>query len=72
MNEKILFKFSNDDRKLIYEQIYKFLVKQNSEQKRINIDISNIINILLYHEKINILIFVVKSMLNILQKNLKS
>ena len=51
MNEKILFKFSKEDRKLIYEQIYKFLVKQNSEQKRIDIDISNIINILLYHEK---------------------
>jgi len=51
MNEKILFKFSNEDRKLIYEQIYKFLVKQNNEKKRIDIDISNIINILLYHEK---------------------
>ena len=51
LNEKILFKFSKEDMKLIYEQIYKFLVKQNNEQKRIDIDILNIINILLYHEK---------------------
>ena len=52
LNEKILFKFNSDDKKLIYDQIYNNYYKRNSEQKRvIDINIIKIINILLYHQK---------------------
>ena len=51
LNEKILFRFNFKDKSLMYEQIYKFLIQQNAENKNIEIDIMNIINILLYHEK---------------------
>ena len=49
MNENILFKFSLDDRILIYDQIYKILQLRSDIKK--NIDITNIINILLSQEK---------------------
>ena len=51
LNEKILFRFSFKDKSLIYDQIYKFYIQQNLKNKNIEIDIMNIINILLYHEK---------------------
>ena len=51
LNEKILFRFNFKDKSLIYEQIYKFLVKQNMEKKVMSINMMKIINILLYHEK---------------------
>ena len=49
MNENILFKFSFDDRILIYDQIYKILQLRSDIKK--NIDITNIVNILLSQEK---------------------
>ena len=51
LNEKILFKFNSQEKNLMYNQIFNFLVKQNFEQKKIDINIINIINILLYHDK---------------------
>ena len=51
MNENILFKFSFDERILIYEQIYKILQLKSFEKKNIDIDITNILNILLSQEK---------------------
>ena len=51
LNEKILFKFNSQEKNLIYSQIYNYLIKESLEQKKININIINIINILLYHEK---------------------
>ena len=51
MNEKILFRFNFKDKSLMYEQIYKFLIQQAAENKKIEINIMNIINILLFHEK---------------------
>ena len=51
LNEKILFKFSFKERTIIYDQIYKFLFKRSSESKYIDLNIKNLINILLYHEK---------------------
>jgi hypothetical protein len=38
LNEKILFRFNFKDKSLIYEQIYKFLVKQNMEKKVMSIN----------------------------------
>ena len=51
LNEKILFRFNYKDKSLMYNEIYKFLVKENMENKNIDIDMDKIINILLYHEK---------------------
>ena len=51
MNEKILFRFNHKDKSLMYEQIYKFLARESLENKKIDVDIANIINLLLYHEK---------------------
>ena len=51
LNEKILFKFNSQEKNIIYNQIYSFLIKQNFDQKKFDINIINIINILLYHEK---------------------
>jgi len=51
MNENILFKFSFDDRLLIYGQIYDVLKLKSNEKKHIDIDVTNIINILLNQEK---------------------
>ena len=51
MNENILFKFSFDDRLLIYEQIYDVIKLKSIEKKHIDIDVTNIINILLNQEK---------------------
>ena len=51
LNEKILFRFNFKDKTLIYDLIYKFYVQQSAENKNIDINIMNIINILLYHEK---------------------
>ena len=51
LNEKILFRFSFKDKVLIYEQIHKFLFQQSIGNKHIDINTTNLINILLYHEK---------------------
>jgi hypothetical protein len=51
LNEKILFRFSFKDKVLLYEQIHKFLFQQSIGNKHIDINITNLINILLYHEK---------------------
>ena len=51
MNEKILFKFNHEDRALIYKNIYEFLITENSSQINIDINITNIITLLLRHEK---------------------
>ena len=51
LNEKILFRFRFQDKVLIYDQIYKFLFNKSFGNKHIEINISNLINILLYHEK---------------------
>ena len=49
MNEKILYKFNHDERSLIYKKIYEFLI--NESKSSIDINITNIINILLSLEK---------------------
>ena len=51
LNEKILFKFNSQEKNIIYNEIYNFLIKRNLGQNKIDINIINIINILLYHEK---------------------
>ena len=51
MNEKILFRFNFKDKSLMYDQIYRFLARESIENKIIDVDMSTIINILLYHEK---------------------
>ena len=49
MNERILYKFNYDERSLIYKKIYEFLI--NESKINIDINITNIINILLSLEK---------------------
>ena len=51
LNEKILFRFSFQDKNLIYNLIYKYLFQQTIENNNIEINTTNLINILLYHEK---------------------
>ena len=51
MNEKILFKFNHEERSLVYKYAYEFLITENSSQTNIDINISNIITLLLRHEK---------------------
>ena len=47
LNEKILFKFNLEDRKTMYKVIYDCLAENNY----MDVNVNNLINILLYHEK---------------------